>query len=644
MKKPLLLIIASILVINILQAQIIDNKGNRNQTYPLVTETNPAIVEMINQVDTINLFNTISWMQQYIRDAAQPEALIVQNYLLDRFDEIGLETYIHNFPLTINGTDTLDAGNIIAIQPGTEFPDEYIIISSHYDHPDGPGADDNASGTSGVLECARILSQYSFKRTILYIPFNGEEFWMVGSYPFAQKCARENMNILGVFNLDMIGFWPGPEYGDITMYSGWSYISKQLFEYYQQVANLYLPEMPTYCYSDVDAYGGDHLSFDIHEYPALYIGDIEYKHQNIFYHTPSDTIGAGVNCFALAGGFVKAVVAATAELANGWLAPQDFSATIKDGNVFLNWNDAPETESYKLFKDNELLAETTETSFVDEGFIDGEWHKYYVKGVNADGLESPTSNMDSVFSRAPLQLPVFYDFEDGTAKGLILNNDNWSFANWLSHNGLKATTYTSENIFQIAEFQWFSIPESVQNVSLGLKITRLINAVWLPYNVKVIVEITTDRKTWHKLANVTPSQQGQWAEFNISLNDYIGCPFVQPRIRFEGSGKGMSSTFGNTIHIDDLYISFDPTEVTEIPAQESFSLSVSPNPSEGIVTVLTGLERSYHITVYSVSGLKLFSKSGFTDGTLDLSTLPKGIYFLSVDNGSDRITKRIIMN
>ena len=194
MKKYLFTIII-LLVANALDAQVIDNKGNRNQTYPLVTETNPTIVEMINQVDTMNLYNTIAWMQQYIRDATQPEALIVQNYLLDRFEEIGLETYIHNHTATIGETDTLDAGNVIAIQPGTEFPDEYIIIAAHYDHPDGPGADDNASGTSGVLECARILSQYQFKRTILYIPFNGEELWMVGSYPFVQKCAREDMNI-----------------------------------------------------------------------------------------------------------------------------------------------------------------------------------------------------------------------------------------------------------------------------------------------------------------------------------------------------------------------------------------------------------------------------------------------------------------
>ncbi|MBO6058026.1 MAG: M28 family peptidase, partial [Bacteroidales bacterium] len=268
--KKYLLFIAIALCANVLSAQFIDHKGNRNQTYPEVFVQNPDIVAMIDQVDTVNLYNDIYWMQQFIRDCASPAAVTVQNFLIDRFEELGLETYIHHHTGYIGYGDTLDAGNVIAIQRGIEFPDEYIIVASHYDHPDGPGADDNASGTSGVLECARILSQHQFKRTILYIPFNGEERWMVGSYPFVEKCAREDMNILGVFDMDMIGFWPGPEYGPVTMYSGYSYISQRLFEYYQNVANIYIPEMPTYRFTKKDSYGGDHMCFNIHEYPALY--------------------------------------------------------------------------------------------------------------------------------------------------------------------------------------------------------------------------------------------------------------------------------------------------------------------------------------------------------------------------------------
>ena len=643
MKKYLLLFAVILFIIKALNAQLIDHKGNRNQTYPEVYGQNPDIVAMINQVDTVNLYNDIYWMQQFIRDCASPAALTVQNFLIDRFEELGLETYIHHHTGHIGMTDTLEAGNVIAIQPGTEFPDQYIIIASHYDHPDGPGADDNASGTAGVLECARILSQHQFKRSILYIPFNGEERWMVGSYPFVQKCAREDMNILGVFDFDMIGFWPGPEYGPVTMYSGYSYISERLFDFYQTVANLYIPDMHTGRYSFADSYGGDHMSFNIYEYPALYIGDIEYDEENVHYHQPSDTIGAGVNCFALAGGFVKAVMAATAELADGWLPPQDFSVTVKNGIPFLSWNESAITSFYLVYKDDEMIGYTGETSFVDDEFFeDGEWHKYYVKPVHLDSWAGPASNIDSIRSCEPLQVPVYYDFENGSAEGLILNNNNWSFANWLQHNGLKAKTNTQDNILQIAEFQWFSIPEDVEDVALSLKLAKSIGAMWL--NINVFVEVTTDRKTWHKLAMVTPLEQEHWEEFTISLNDYIGCEYVQPRIRYEGSGEGSTVTYySNVLHIDDLCITFDSDGITEHPVYENIYLVVSPNPSNGLFTIITGQEHSYPISVYNAIGQRILVKDDFVDGTLDLISLPTGVYFISVDNGIDNLTKRVVI-
>ena len=204
-----------------------------------------------------------------------------------------------------------------------------------------------------------------------------------------------------------------------------------------------------------------------------------------------------MNCFDLATGFVQAVIAATAELADGWLAPQDFSATVKEGKVFLSWNDAPETVSYKLFKDNELLAEMTDNSFVDNSFEDGEWHRYYVKGVNADGVESAASNMDSIFSREPLQIPAFYDFEDETAGDLHLYNENWYIEQFKNRFCLVAKTYTRDNILQVIETPWFSIPATASDVAFGFKMNRYIPSIWSPFNAGVYIEVTTDRKTWH---------------------------------------------------------------------------------------------------------------------------------------------------
>lgn len=642
MKKTLLLTLAALFLSITMKAQLIDNKGNRNQTYPIVNETNPAIVEMVAQVDTVNLFNTISYMQQFIRAAESPEALIIQNYLLDRFDNLGLETYVHHHTLHIGETDTLDAGNVIAIQPGTEYPDEYIIISSHYDHNAGPGADDNASGTAGVLECARILSRHQFKRSIIYISFNGEEYGMVGSFPFVQKCAREDMNILGIFNFDMIGFWPDG-HGDITLYSGYSYISQHFFEYYQNVANVYVPEAPTYQLTKGDSNSSDHLFFNVYEYPALPISDTEYISENTYYHTPADTIGAGFNCFRLAHAFVKSVLASVAELADGWLAPQNFSATVNNGNVVLSWNANHETQSYKLFKDNELLAETTDTSFVDENFTDGEWHKYFVKGVNADGEESPASNLDSVSDRTPLQIPVFYDFDDETSPGLYMNNDNWSFCYFKRRHALKTESYTGFNCLQILETQWFSIPETVTEISLGFIYWREFSGV-VTRNSHVVIEATTDRKRWHKLSEISPgiSTGAIYTEHSVSLNDFIGCPYVQVRFRFESCGDWDISHFMQ-FAIDDLRIDFTPDAINENVEDESFNLSVFPNPSNGNVAIKTGLNHEYLLEVYNISGIKVLEINDFSDRILDISELGKGIYFVSASNGIDKIAKRVVV-
>ena len=641
--KKYFLFIAIALIVNALNAQFIDHKGNRNQTYPDVFQTNPDIVAMMNQVDTVNLYNDIAWMQQFIRDCASPAAVTVQNFLLDRFDDLELETYIHHHTGTIGLNDTLEAGNVIAIQPGTEFPDQYVIIASHYDHPDGPGADDNASGTAGLLECARILSQHQFKRTILYIPFNGEERWMVGSYPFVQKCAREDMNILGVFDFDMIGFWPGPEYGPVTMYSGYSYISQRLFEYYQNVANLYLPEMPTYRFTAKDSYGGDHMCVTLHEYPALYIGDIEYHAQNIHYHRPSDTIGAGVNCFALSNGFVRAVLAATAELADGWLPPQDFSVTVRDELPLLSWSGSADTDFYLIYKDGEMIANTADTSYVDDMFLpDDEWHKYYVRPVHIDGWAGPESNIDSIISLEPLQIPAFYDFEDETAGDLHLYNDNWYLGQFKQRKCLAAKTYTHDNILQIIETQWFSIPENVENVAFGFKMNRYIPSIWSPFNLGVYIEVTTDRKNWHLLDWIWDSQN-QWRDYAFSLNDYIGEDYVQVRIRFEGSGDGSATTSYKYMAVDDLFLNFGNYAVNENFKDEKFNLSVSPNPSDGVINISTGLECEYSVAVYNSLGIKMLYLEEFQDGILDLTSLPKGMYFISADNGTDRLTKRIVV-
>ncbi len=104
--------------------------------------------------------------------------------------------------------------NVLAIQRGTRYPNRYVIMSGDIDSrisdplngkEDSPGANDNASGMAGVLEAARVLSQYEFPTSIIYVGLSGEEQGLFGGQYMAQVAVDEGWDIVGVLNNDMIG-------------------------------------------------------------------------------------------------------------------------------------------------------------------------------------------------------------------------------------------------------------------------------------------------------------------------------------------------------------------------------------------------------------------------------------------------------
>lgn len=626
----------------------IDHHGNRTQTYPKVTEINSEIQTMVEQVDTVNLYNSIAWMQQFIRDAYSPEALLTQNWLVERYEELGLETSIHYFIDEQN--NTLDAGNVIAVQPGTVYPDEYIIISSHYDHPEGPGADDNASGTAGVLEVARILSQYSFDRSIIYINFNGEECGIIGSWGYAKECALQDMDILGVFNLDMIGWYP-PNLDTVKMYTACYHLSRNLYEYYTSVANLYLPETPTLWMSYGEYGAGDHMRFCSYEYPAIYLGDIEYLSIHPCCHQPCDTIGNGVNNFILAGAFVKATLAATTELANGDLPPQHFAATCDSSTIYLRWDEAQGASSYRVFRDDTFIAETTENGYEDHDANDGQIHEYYVVEIKSDGTENNASNHEKMMVTPALPIPFVNDFNANT-EGFRLIHDTWKrigknpYDPYDRYLGIKTTGKGVDRFLAIAETDWFSIPADVTNATISCDYFTM--ASFNPNNsgtyARLKLQVTTDRVRWYLLDALY--SYNEWTHADFSLNDFIGEPFVQIRFLAEDPhdwfpDKDITPTF-NLLGIDNFTIDFSNMDVHETQYQPFTSLEICPNPTTSWVEIRTNLDQAYPLCVYSLMGIKIMEIHDFQDGNLDLSALPSGVYFIKATKGQKSIAKRIV--
>lgn len=104
--------------------------------------------------------------------------------------------------------------NVVAIQRGTKYPNRYVIMSGDIDsrasntmdyETDAPGANDNASGMAGTMEAARVLSQYDFESSIIYVGLSGEEQGLFGGKGLAEYAKKNNWDIIGILNNDMIG-------------------------------------------------------------------------------------------------------------------------------------------------------------------------------------------------------------------------------------------------------------------------------------------------------------------------------------------------------------------------------------------------------------------------------------------------------
>jgi hypothetical protein len=188
--------------------------------------------------------------------------------------------------------DTKTVHNVEAYLPGQT--QEYVIIGAHYDHlglgdehslaPSQigtihPGADDNASGTAGVIELARWFStRPKPKRGILFVTFAGEELGLLGSSWFVNHPLLPLQNAVAMINMDMIGrIREGKVY---VNGSGTGSSLPKLIEEIPAPAGLHLD------LSEKLGYGGsDHMSFTIKSVPVLFF----FSGLHGDYHKPSDT-------------------------------------------------------------------------------------------------------------------------------------------------------------------------------------------------------------------------------------------------------------------------------------------------------------------------------------------------------------------
>ncbi len=213
------------------------------------------------------------------------------------------KAFYHDFSFR-KGEKEIATHNIIAVIPGKDkrLKNEYIVVSSHYDHlglggkgsgsrqPDTvavhPGADDNASGDAVVLELARHFKKVRSPRSIIFAFFGAEEQGLVGSKKFVEWMkqddrVRRNLpadikGIVANVNLDMVG-----RMRDHAMSVSGTGTSSEFKTMVERVAS----QMNVHVSCTPDGYGpSDHASFVAAEIPVLFLttgGHMEY-------HTPAD--------------------------------------------------------------------------------------------------------------------------------------------------------------------------------------------------------------------------------------------------------------------------------------------------------------------------------------------------------------------
>ena len=249
-------------------------------------------------IDILSSFHTRNTKSSYIEDVAYWLKSELQNLCHGR-------VFFHNYT-QIDQNQTFNLKNIIcSSKQGLVSSPPYnktIIIGAHYDsraenlnntNSRAPGADDNASGVSALLELVRILSPLNLKYNLEFVLFSGEEQGLWGSSSYAKYIDKNNRTktIDLYINFDMLGYTPSNETNKVILeYDiGNKYVQND--EYSKTIA-LFIKQIAAK-YTNLEAIlskleNSDFIPFEAFGHTVIGIHDGGVK-KNPHYHESSDT-------------------------------------------------------------------------------------------------------------------------------------------------------------------------------------------------------------------------------------------------------------------------------------------------------------------------------------------------------------------
>ncbi|MCT2401877.1 M20/M25/M40 family metallo-hydrolase [Novosphingobium sp. HK4-1] len=329
--------------------------------------------------------------------------------------------------------------DVVAIQRGTERPNEVVIVQGHIDSrasdvmdatSDAPGANDDGSGTALVLEAARVLSQRSFPTTIVYAVLSGEEQGLYGGRLLADYAKQQGWTVKAVLNNDIVGgscgsdgycddthvrvFSEGPraDATDKTRAAARRFggendsPGRNISRYVAALAGGVQDDLAVrqIWRADRMGRGGDQLPFLESGYPAVRftvaVEDYDHQHQDLRTQdgvTYGDTVDE--MDFPYLAKVTRLNVAALAALAAAPLPPAPVADAAVKTWTDVTWKPVAGAVAYNVWRRRTDAAEweaepvaarTPETSIKLEGLRGDDWI-LGVSAVAADGSESPVA-------------------------------------------------------------------------------------------------------------------------------------------------------------------------------------------------------------------------------------------------------------
>ena len=391
-----------------------------SRDFPVVTEVDPRIQEMLDQVSQDSMRATVQHLQDYGHRLWNTDnAFAASDWVASRMLALGLEVEQQPFYASTWMGSGEAAPNVIGIQRGTLYPDTYVVCGSHFDSfsyqamygsGNAPGADDNATGVASVLESARIMTQYEFEYSIIYCAYGCEEMGLYGSEAYASRCQEQGMDIIGYFNNDMNGYLYGDQIHIDCIYP--NYV-EPIGTYYMNVGSVYYPELPIR-HVNFNEGDSDHTSFNNHGYMGIYPFE-DYENYSPYIHTPNDLIGTSVNSFAMGQQYCQMNIACLAEIANPVGETPvvecnpvtdffiDYPVWKEMSWLYLFWKtpeegSTGELEHFDVYRDDEMIATVAfDPSISDYGYVDSilveDEASYFIMAVYSDGCEAPSETL-----------------------------------------------------------------------------------------------------------------------------------------------------------------------------------------------------------------------------------------------------------